>query len=74
MEGVGDEVLLFGAATLVGAVMLYYAVSDAIRQQFGNFLQKGGRGGSRNEVKSAQGGKGEGADSYGKNLPKSMSF
>jgi len=26
MEGVGDEVLLFGAATLVGAVMLYYAV------------------------------------------------
>ena len=26
MEGVGDEVLLFGAATVVGAVMLYYAV------------------------------------------------
>ena len=32
MEGVGDEVLLFGAATVVGAVMLYYAVSYAIRQ------------------------------------------
>jgi len=26
MEGVGDEVLLFGVATVVGAVMLYYAV------------------------------------------------
>ena len=26
MEGVGDEVLLFGAATVVAAIMLYYAV------------------------------------------------
>ena len=25
MEGVGDEVLLFGLATVVGGVMLYYA-------------------------------------------------
>ena len=25
MEGVGDEVLLFGVATVVGGVMLYYA-------------------------------------------------
>ena len=26
MEGVGDEVLIFGAATVATAVMLYYAV------------------------------------------------
>ena len=44
MEGVGDEVLLFGAATVVGAVMLYYAVSYTIRQYkiiLDFFLQKG---------------------------------
>ena len=28
MEGVGDEVLLFGAATVVAAIMLYYAVKS----------------------------------------------
>ena len=41
MEGVGDEVLLFGAATVVGCVMLYYAVislASSFNFSFINFM------------------------------------
>ena len=38
MEGVGDEVLLFGAATVVAAIMLYYAVVPTSSK----FLNKSG--------------------------------